>query len=345
MTSLSPIGGALGDRLSKRTLIFVTNLIGSLGNLIVAFMIFQGSIQLWHMFIISFLDGLLNAFNMPSRQGMIPSLVDRSRLVNAAALSRGAQNVSRIVAPALAGVLIPVVGLQGVYLVMACLNAISALTILATTVSGTAPANWKDWHLRQEVFKGLKYVANDHPLRSLLLLGFTAITLGMGYQVLLPAFVVEALNGGATDIGILLAFSGIGALLGSLAVAFLGNPRRKGIILMLAILSWAVAMFFFSFSSGRVVAAAMLLLVGLASSVFLSMDLAVMQLLSSPEMYGRVMSTRQMTFGLMPVGVIPTSAIATQIGTPNALAGAAAFLLIMATVYFLVSKTIRRLEV
>ena len=344
MTFLSPIGGAIADRLPKRNIIFATNLTSGLSNLFVAFLISQDLIQLWHLFLMSFLDGIFNAFNLPSRQGMIPSLVDRNRLVNAVALSRGAMNVSRIVAPALAGLLIPLIELQGVYLVISFFYAVSAVTIIALTASGTEPGEWKDWHLHREVLRGLGYVATNRVLRLIVLLGFAAIVLGMGFQVLLPAFVVEALQGDARDMGILLAFSGTGGLLGSLGLAFLGNPRRKGSILLGAVFFWAVAIFFFSFTRDSVSASAMLLLVGFASSVFMSMDMAVMQLLSSPDMYGRVMSVREMTWGLMPVGVIPTSAMATRIGTPEALMGAAVLLLVMSVLFSLVSKTVRRLE-
>ena len=344
MTFLSPIGGAIADRLSKRNIIFATSLISGLSNLVVAFLISQDLIQLWHLFLISFLDGIFNAFNLPSRQGIIPSLVDRNRVVNAVALSRGAMNVSRIMAPALAGLLIPLIELQGVYLVMAFFNAVAAVTIIALTTSGTNQGDWKDWHLHREVFRGLGYVASNRVLRLIVLLGFTAIVLGMGFQVLLPAFVVEAFQGDATDMGILLAFSGTGGLLGSLGLAFLGNPRRKGIILLGAVFLWAIAVFLFSLTRDSVSASAMLLLVGFASSVFMSMDMAVMQLLSSPDMYGRVMSVREMTWGLMPVGIIPMSAMATHVGTPQALMGAAVLLLVMAMLFSLASKTVRRLE-
>ena len=344
MTFLSPVGGAIADRLPKRIIIFATNLTSGLSNLFVAFLISQDLIQLWHLFLISFLDGIFNAFNLPSRQGMIPSLVDRNRLVNAVALSRGAMNVSRIVAPALAGLLIPLIGLQGVYLFIALFNAVAAVTMVAVTASGTKPGDWKDWHLHREVFRGLGYVATNRVLRLIVLLGFATIILGMGFQVLLPAFVVEALQGDAREMGILLAFSGTGGLLGSLGLAFLGNPRRKGIILLGAVFLWAIAIFLFSLTRDSVSASALLLLVGFASSVFMSMDMAVMQLLSSPDMYGRVMSVREVTWGLMPVGVIPTSVMATRVGTPQALMGAAVLLLVMAVLFSLGSKTVRRLE-
>lgn len=344
MTFFSPVGGALADRLPKRTLIFVSNMLSGLSSLVVAILITQNLIQLWHLFAIGFLDGILNAFNMPSRQGIIPSLVAREKLVNAIALSVGAMNVSRIAAPAMAGVMIPWIGLAGVYYVMALLNVIAAVTIVAINVSGTEPQEWKDWNLSQEVLNGLKYVATNRALLSVLLLAFVAIVLGMGFQVLLPAFVVEALDGDARDLGTLMAFSGVGAMLGSLGLAFMGNPPHKGRILLGSISLWAVAVLVFALSRNPALASGMLFVVGFATSVFMSMNMAIMQLLSSKNMYGRVMSISMMTWGLMPLGIIPLSALAAQVGTPDALAASAVALVIVSAVFPIFNKTIRQLK-
>ena len=345
MTLFSPVGGALADRLPKRTLISVSNMVGGLSGLIIGILVLSGDIALWHLLLVGLLDGLVNAFNMPSRQGMIPSLVSRGHLVNAVALSTGAMNVSRIMAPALAGLLIPLIKVEGVYFVMAALNVFAALTILGITVSGTLAGDWQDWGLRREVFRGLKYVATNRALLSIILLAFLAIALGMSFQVLLPAFVVEAIADDPRVLGILLTMSGVGALAGSLGLAAMGNPRHKGGMLVGSILIWAVALLAFSLSRNLLLASAMLLVVGFATSVFMSMTMALLQLLSSPEMYGRVMSINMMTWGMMPLGVIPLAAVAEQIGsTPNALTGAALIMFAVAVLFPLLNRTVRRLE-
>lgn len=346
MTLLSPVGGALADRFSKRTLISVTNLIGGLSGLIIGILILSGDIAIWHLFLVGFLDGLVSSFNMPSRQGMLPSLVDRDRLVNAVALSTGAMNVSRILAPALAGLLISVIEMEGVYFVMAALNVVAALTILRITLSGTMAGDWKDWGLRREVFRGLSYVATNRALLWIILLAFGAIALGMSFQVLLPAFVVEAMEGDSLALGILLAVSGVGALIGSLGLAAMGNPRHKGAMMVGAIVLWAVALLGFSLSRNLIMASAMLFVVGFAVSVFMSVNMALLQLLSSREMHGRVMSISMMTWGMMPLGVIPLSILAERINsTPNALTVAAIVMFAVAVVFPLLNRTVRRLDV
>ena len=345
MTLLSPVGGALADRLPKRTLISVSNMFGGLSGLFIGILVFSGDIALWHLLLVGLLDGLVNAFNMPSRQGMLPSLVSRDRLVNAVALSTGAMNVSRVMAPALAGLLIPLIQVEGVYFVIAALNVFAALTILGITVSGTEAGDWRDWGLRREVFRGLKYVATNRALLSIILLAFAAIALGMSFQVLLPAFVVEAIADDPRVLGILSTMSGFGALAGSLGLAAMGNPRHKGGMLVGAILIWAVALLAFSLARNLLLASAMLLVVGFATSVFMSMTMALLQLLSSPEMYGRVMSVNMMTWGMMPLGVIPLAAVAEQIGsTPNALTGAALVMFAVAVLFPLLNGTVRRLD-
>ena len=346
MTLLSLVGGAIADRLPKRTLIFATNLGSGLSSLLIGFLVFQGTVDLWHLLVIGFLDGGLMAFNMPSRQGMVPSLVGRDLIMNASALSMGAMNASRVVAPALAGVLIPLIRMEGVFLVMALLNIVASLTIMPVTVSGTvAKDTTKKWRLKQEVFRGVSYVASDRTLISVLALTFVAVLLGMGYFVLMPAFVVEALDGGSGVLGLLLSVSGVGAMAGSIALASLGNPRRKGKLFLGAALAMALSVLAFSLTRDLVLASATMLVVGFATSVFMSTNIAILQLLSSPEMYGRVMSISMMNFGLMPLGVIPVSIAAERIGTPAALTLAAVLLVGVVVVSALLNRTVRRLEV
>ncbi|MCZ6614903.1 MAG: MFS transporter, partial [Chloroflexi bacterium] len=346
MTLLSLVGGAVADRLPKRTLIFATNLGSGVSSLLVGLLVLQGTVEMWHMLVIGFLDGAVMSFNMPSRQGMIPAQVGRDLIMNASALSMGAMNASRVVAPALAGVLIPVIRIEGVFFVMAALNVLAALTILMVTVSGTQRGDkTEDWRLGREVLRGVNYVVSNRTLLSVMALAFVAVLLGMGYFVLMPAFVVEALDGGSGVLGLLLSVSGVGAVAGSIALASLGNPRRKGALFLGAALVMSLSVLAFTLTRDLFLASAMMLVVGFATSVFMSTNIAILQLLSSPEMYGRVMSISMMNWGLMPLGVIPVSIAAERIGTPDALALAAALLVGAAVVFTLLNGTVRRLEV
>ena len=346
MTLLSLVGGAVADHLPKRTLIFATNLGSGLSSLLIGLLVLQGTVEMWHLLLIGFLDGSLMAFNMPSRQGMIPALVGRDLIMNASALSMGAMNASRIVAPALAGGLIPVIRIEGVFFVMAALNVGAALTILMLTVSGTQEGNrTEDWRLKREVFRGVSYVMSDRTLLSVLALAFVSVLLGMGYFVLMPAFVVEALDGGSGALGVLLSVSGVGAMAGSIALASLGNPRRKGALFLGAALVMALGVLAFTLTRDLLLASATMLVVGFATSVFMSTNMAILQILSSPEMYGRVMSISMMNWGLMPLGVIPVSIAAERIGTPDALTLAAMLLVGVVIVSTALNRTVRRLEV
>ena len=345
MTLLSLVGGAVADRLPKRTLIFATNLGSGLSSLLIGLLVLQGTVDLWHLLVIGFLDGALMSFNMPSRQGMIPALVGRDLIMNASALSMGAMNTSRVLAPALAGGLIPVIRIEGVFFVMALLNVAAALTILMINVSGTQEGDkTEDWRLKREVFRGVTYVLSDRALLSVLALAFVTVLLGMGYFVLMPAFVVEALDGGSGTLGLLLSVSGVGAVAGSIALASLGNPRRKGALFLGAALVMSLGVLAFTLTRDLFLASAMMLVVGFATSVFMSTNIAILQLLSSPEMYGRVMSISMMNWGLMPLGVIPVSIAAERIGTPEALT-LAAVLLVGVVIVSTLNRTVRRLEV
>lgn len=166
----------------------------------------------------------------------------------------------------------------------------------------------------------------------------------MAYQNVMPAWSVEALNLGPEGLGLLLAMTGVGAVLGALFVASLGNFRRRGLLLLGVVLIWPTFLVAFSQSSSLTLALVLLLAVGLLGSTYMSLSQSLIQIYASPEMRGRVMSISMMAFGFMPLGVLPVSALAERIGTPDALAASALILFLFALVYGILSTRIRHIE-
>lgn len=345
MTMLSLVGGALADRLPKRTVISIAQGINAVSGFVIALLVFSNVVELWHLLVSGVVNGVLIAMSMPSRQAIIPALVPRDQVVNAVGLSTGGMNASRIIGPAIAGILIPFVGVAGVFILIGLLNALAALVLLRVSNTGKVEVDVSTWKMKREVLKGLTYVLKAPALRALILLSFIAVLLGMPFQNLLPAFVVEALNAGSEGLGILMAISGLGAVIGSLVVASMGSVKRKGIVLLLSVLGWALFVIVFAFSTTFLVASVAILLIGVTSSIFMSLNMSVLQLLSEPQMHGRVMSVSMMTFGLMPLGLLPISFAAEIIGTPLALGIAGIPLVVIAAGFLVLNRTVRNVSV
>jgi MFS family permease len=150
-------------------------------------------------------------------------------------------------------------------------------------------------------------------------MSFLPMLFGMPIQFLMPAFNHDILSGGPDDLGLLMAANGVGALFGSLVLARLGDLRRKGLWLLFISIVWAAFMAGFALTTNVVLSLPMVALVGLCSSMYMAMNMSLVQLAVSPHMRGRVNSIMMMTFGLMPVGVIPVGFIAERFGIDTAL--------------------------
>ena len=332
MTFMSLIGGALADRVPKKYLIFGSQIGNALLTFLMAMMDASGTIWLGAVLAIGFVNGSMMAINMPSRQSIISEIVPDDKLMNAVALNNSAMNLTRIIGPALAGFLIIFIDTSGVFYLVSIVYVISAFSVLRLNVT-SVPSNGKKKSLTGDIQEGLKYVWSDATLRGLVIMAFIPSLFGFTLFALLPAWGREALNVRSTDLGILMMLMGIGALVGTLGLASVKKFNRRGALLLVNSTLWGLALMALSQSPSYVIATPFLLLIGLLSSVYMSLNMTLTQLYAAPEMRGRVMSIAMMTFGLMPIGALPFGSLAEVIGTPNALT-LSGLVLAVATVVF-----------
>ena len=345
MSLLSLLGGVIADRWSKRNIVMVAQLLTAVASIVVGLLVLEGTVQFWHLLLAGVLNGVLAALNGPSRMALIPELVGRQWVVNATALNQAAMNLTRVLGPAMAGGLIPVLGVSGVYFYMAALSLFASVTILGVRTAKRPPRDWSQWRVGRQMTEGLRYVFARPIMVSVLVTAIAAVVLGMPFQFLMPAFVVEALEMEAVALGVLMTISGVGAFGGSLVVAGMGGLRRKGMMLLVNMVGWGVSLLVLSLAAGLEVAALGMFLVGFTSAIFLTLNTSIIQLLADAEMYGRVMSLNMLTFGLMPLAVTPLGALAEVVGTDQALSLCAVLLIGVALLSLFLNRTLRRLEV
>lgn len=343
MTFVSLIGGALADRISRKRIVILSQIGNILLTATVATLDITGIITFWQLLIIGFVNGSLMAINMPSRQAIISDIVPERSLMNAISLSNSAMNATRIVGPALAGLLIILIDTAGVFYLISGLYAFAVISV-AMINAGKKPVSRPRKSMTRDIREGLAYVTSAPTLLGLVFLSMIASIFGFSYFALLPAWAREALDVEADALGYLLMIMGIGALVGTLALAALPKIKRRGILLLVACLGWGIGLAIFSQASSFMVAVPLLLLTGLSSSVFMSLNMTMMQLYSSPEMRGRVMSISMMTFGVMPLGAVPLGALAEYTGTPNALLLSGGLLIGVTLLFYVFYPSFRRVE-
>jgi predicted MFS family arabinose efflux permease len=272
------------------------------------------------------------AFNMPSRHALISDIVPKESLMNAIALMNSAMNITRTIGPALAGVLIIFMDTSGVFYLNCGIYLFSILCIVMIRLDeDVSPRSGK--RMTEDILEGLTYVRKDVTLKGLIIMLFVPSLFGFPYQTLLPAWAREALDVGSDNLGYLTTMMGLGALIGSLLLASLKNVKRRGVLLLAISLIWGISIALFSKATSYTAAFSYIFVIGAMNAIFMSLDMTLLQVYSSAEMRGRIMSLGLMTFGLMPLSAIPFGFIAEGIGTDNSLMISGVLLVILTLVF------------
>jgi MFS family permease len=317
---LSPLGGSLADARSRHRIIIVTQAVAMLLASALAGLTLAGRVQLWHIFALAGLLGVVNAFDIPARQSFLVQLVGRDDLMNAIALNSSMFNAARIVGPAIAGVLVAAVGEGWCFF----LNGVSYLAVLAGLLlmhPKPQPDRPKGETPLGRIVEGFVFVARTAPIRTiLLLLGLVSLA-GVPYSVLMPIFADRILHAGARGLGILMGASGCGALLGALTLASRREVRGLGRWIMWATAAFGGGLIAFALCRHFWLSTALLVPVGFAMIVQTASSNTLVQAMVPDELRGRVMAVYSMMFmGMAPFGALLAGLVAGRYGAPAAVA-------------------------
>ena len=343
-TFVSLIGGALADRISKKRLI----VIGQSGNAamtaVLALLDFTGVVAFWHVLAIGFANGSMMALAMPSRQAILSEIVPECSLMNAISLSNSGMNMTRIIGPALAGLLIVFIGTHGVLFLVSGTYLFAAAS-MAMVNAGATPAAAPTGGVATDIKAGFVFAISDRAMQGVLVLMLLSILFGSSYWALMPAWAREALDVQSDGLGILMTIMGAGALVGTLGLAAVSNMTHRGLVLLVTCLMWGLSLAAFSQVTNYLAAVPFLLVLGLVNSVFMSLNMTMMQVLAPPEMRGRMMAIGMMTFGAMPLSAMPFGALAEVTGsTPDALLISGVLLTVATLIFWAAHPTLRRLR-
>ena len=342
MTFVSMIGGALADSIPRRRMMILAQSGNVVVTLVIATLDFAGVIAFWHLMVSGVLAGSMMAFNMPSRQAIISDVVPEDKLMNGIALANSGMNMTRILGPAIAGVLIIFIGTWGVFYLIAAVYALSVLAVVGVD-AGKTPVGSSGRGMLSDIKEGSAYAAGNPTLLALIVMAFIPVLFGMSYYALLPAWAREALNVQSDGLGMLMMIMGIGALVGSLILAGLTSFRKRGALLLASCVVWGITLAAFSQTTSYAMAVPLLMIVGLTSSMFMALNFTLLQINAVPEMRGRIMSIAMMSFGVFPLSAVPFGIMAERTGTPSALFLSGALLTAFTIVFLLAYPRFRRI--
>jgi MFS family permease len=341
MLCLALFGGAIADRFDRKRVIQLSQGLCGLTSLVIAASISTETVTWVHLFVASFLQGIAFAFMVPSRTALIPRLVSGELVTNALALNAAAMSSTTLLAPAFAGNLYGLVGPDGVYYIICVLEFLAVVfTGLVRNVDNDSER--KGVTMMGDIIAGLRYILRNPLIVVLLAMALATALLAMPIRFLLPILVIDVYHRGPEALGLLVSVMGIGALVGSLAIASMGKWRR-GILLILGGILSGVGLLLIGLIPVYTVAAFLMLLLGLGDSARRSLNMAMLLEVADDQYQGRVSSVYTMNFGLMPLGILPAGVIAQYFGGQAAAGTLAIALLIICSAVALFYRPLRRM--
>jgi len=329
----SLIGGVVADRIERRKILLMSQWVQMASAGTLTMLVILGLQHVWPILCLSFVSGLAQAFGGPAYQALIPTLVDRDDMPNAIALNSIQFNLAVTVGPALAGVTLARLGEKWCF-------GLNALSFLAPIVSlSMITARYLPAMTTESMFsslkQGIKFVRQQGSMEALVVLAFCMTALSMPMRTYIPVFVKDIFHRGPETYGNLLSLMGVGSICGSLAVAGIGNIRNKGRFALMMLICLGASIAGFSLSTSLPLSYFMLVLVGASMMAVFATVTSLVQLITTNEMRGRVMSVYNCAFrGGMPMGNLLSGWLVPMFTAPIVL-GANGLALVLVAGYFL----------
>jgi len=340
MLLLAWMGGYVGDRYNRHRGVIVTQSCSMILAFLLATLTLTHLIREWHLIVIAFLVGIVNAFDVPIRQSFFVQMVGKDDLPNAIALNSSIFNGARVVGPAIAGFAIVLLGEGWCFF----LNGVSFIAVLiALLMMRIEPFQKKtatDSPVRSFI-QGFRFAMSDLPIRSALLMLCILSLFGLQYSVFLPIYAHDILHGGAKVLGLLMSSAGVGAVLG--ALQFAARTEYKGLSRWIAVTCTVCAIGLMVMSQARMfwLCAVVLFIVGFAATSQMAATNTIIQRRVPDEMRSRLMAVYATMFmGVQPIGALLAGGVAKRIGTPHTLLLFGSFVLAgcIAFIWWVVTK-------
>ncbi|HSA81527.1 MAG TPA: MFS transporter [Geminicoccaceae bacterium] len=333
--------GALADRYDRRRLLIIGLVVLALVSAVLAALAGSGRIALWHIALGTFLNGVFWSSDFPVRRTMLGEIAGTERLSRAMALESATNNATRMIGPALGGLLIATLGLYGVYLVGTILYAICVLLIFGLAYR-PASARAASASFTAMLLEGWRFTRRQRVIVAALAVTVIVNLWGFAFITMIPVIGERTLGLSPTMIGLLMSTEGLGALVGALLVARFDRPRRYTQIYLGSSLLFLLGVLAFGLSRSFALSLALLLLSGIGIAGFSVMQSTIFFLAAPPAVRSRVMGLLTVSIGAGPIGMLHVGLLADWLGAANAVALIAAEGLIALALTALLWPELRR---
>lgn len=336
------IGGAVADRIDRRKLLLGSQYVQMASAFTLTVLVALNRVHIWQILVLAFLTGTAQSFGGPAYQALLPGLVKRDEVPNVIAMNSIQFNLARVIGPLLAGAALASVGAA----VCFGLNGLSFIAVIISLymIRATFVPQKTDESVLEGIRNGLSFIKSRGSLWQLSVLGFISAFCGVPLITLLPIYAKDVFQTGATGYSHLMAVSGAGAITGALLFAGMSHRDKQGIRTLKMQLAFAVLLAIFAFSRTLMLSYAALFLAGICLITLFASINALVQLVTSEEMRGRVLSVFMLAFrGGMPLGNLAIGFLAAKLSPALALATAGGLLALTATGFLLFGDGVKKL--
>jgi len=334
---LSLIGGVVADRVERRRILLGSQWIQLFSAATLTILVATGVVQVWEILCLSFVSGFAQAFGGPAYSALIPGLVNRDDMPNAIALNSIQFNLAVTIGPALGGITLARLGEKWCFGLNA-LSFVAPIIALSLITTRFQPQKTSDSML-SSLKQGIQFVRKQGSMEALIVLAFFMTALSMPLRTYFPVFVKDIFHRGPETYGQLMSMMGIGSICGSLAIASMGNFRHKGRVALMMLIVLGGAISAFALSKHLIVSYGVVILAGFAMMTVFATVTSLVQLITTEDMRGRVMSVYNCAFrGGMPMGNLVSGWLVPVFSAPVVL-GVNGVLLALLAAYFFVARS------
>ncbi len=340
----APFMGVVADRMDRRHLLIIAASANLAAALAMMVLFALGWLVLWHVITLALVSGVTWAIDNPARQALVPDIVAKEELANAVALNAVAMEITVVIGPALGGLLIPLLGMTGAYVLIAAIFLLDVVVLLRMGSTPHATPAARESPVRS-LIHGFKYVWGNQTVLMLLVIAFMLNLLAAPYRyAFMPLFARYVLDAGPAGFGMLTAMAGIGALAAGLWVVSLGNVKRKGRLLLWSSILWPVALLLFAVSQWYTLSLAFIFVAGLAQALAWTVIATLILGHTDQSMRGRVMGLRTGVVIALPLGNFLAGAAAEHFGAPWSQGAYAVIAILIMLVIFMRVPGLRKLD-
>ncbi len=339
---LSLVGGVVADRMDRRRLLLMSQLVQMSSAFTLTVLIATGHVHIWHILVLSVVVGTAQAFGGPAYQALVPSLVSKEDLPNAIALNSIQFNLARVIGPVLGGLALTHLGASWCF----GLNGISFIAVIISLL--LLHINFQPKKTGESILTGVKqgigFIRSQGAMAGLIGIAFCMTALAIPMITFLPVFAKDVFLAGPRTYTYFLASSGVGSVAGALIVAALGNVSNKGRVALVMLICLGAGVAAFAISRNVFLSCAMLFFSGASMMGAFAMISSLVQLITTNEMRGRVMSVYNVAFrGGMPLGSLVAGLLVPRFTAPVVIAVNGVLLVAMASYFLLFQRRVAAL--